>query len=288
MLITVIACIVSLSVATKIARSANDPKTWKNSAETKKERGMIAWASHAALQVIGSLVLSIVMGVDSLTIVSVYQVLWTNMIEYILSYCIVSQRGLETWKTQGLKSAIRDSLKNMGTKSFQKSLQLIIMDMSIMSIILSNAMVFTNQLALPSYYPRAFLDFVTASMAGSAIQMTYGLPLRANWVHGVQESALVDGITTLLTILCTLANLGNPVSGGDESFLETRNGKLCIVISALVVSFMLNTAPKTPSGNRGKYVFLTATLITIAILAKQTKNKVTRPLLLLLLAPVVV
>ncbi len=227
----------------------------------KRARTTLVWMTHSAIQVVPSLILN-KWGIPYVTLVLVYQAVWTNVFEHILSHVFVSDKGFallqEHWP-----DSFESAFGSLVGKSFQRSLMLILVDICILSILLEQLQPAALPLLEKKLHtlfgePNSKLisDIIITTALGSAIQLTYGATLRGFWVHGT-PSAEEDGIMALVTILTTLLYAYQYQAKPSEEILESKNGRRVLVVLALLASFVMASIPSDVSNSIGGTIFFT-------------------------------
>lgn len=284
---------VSVLVAWKAVRIARDPSTWAVKEEDgssqsqdamRYRRALLASNANALLQNAGFVLLTKRLGVAPATAVSVFQILWCNVLGFLVEDVFVSDKGQILRRTRGDREALRNAFRGMTSKRYARHTVLSLVDMCVVSTLMKRTEGLVNAIPRPEWYPATLLEIAHSTVVGSFALFAYGNVVRTQWVFTPEESEAqkrhvktFDALMSTLSVAIALGNLTQSDAASVSSsqpFLETNKGRVVVAMAVMAVCAALHATGSSQSGgtDRGRAMYLGITALCCATLLFQTKT----------------
>lgn len=250
-----------------------DSETWnlkaKNKEKARYRRGFISSNITAFLQNGGQLSLS-TLDISQSTILSVYNIVWSNTFAFVFDVVIASDDGQHLLQTKGRKKAFERGFGTLNTRKFLKYLIVIGIDMCISSFLMAHASPIVDKMQMPAKIPRSIAHLISTILIGNLCFFVYGNYLRVNWAL-TEDDDQKDKIVSLSALLVALFYVLQ--KNNDDNILETRGGRLSVCLTLMILVAFLNLKiPGNVSTRTGLVIFIIISTIVSFVLSKASQK----------------
>ena len=259
-----------------------DKETWNtdtiDNEKTKEMRYRRSFISSHIISVITGIGMATLtnLHVEETVIFTTFDMLWTQIVAFIVDYVLTSEEGLKYLKENGRKDAFYNAFSSLSSREFIKYFLVIILMVCMTSFLMSKAEPIMKKAIdnKPKFIPKFVIMSVMGSFLGNLMFYSFAGPLRANWALTKEKnSELIDCMVALSSIIIGSLYLLQPSDNGNV--LETSEGRLAIYILVAILSaiILMPKNKKKIDPKVGIIIYIIIATVVAAVISNTVKNK---------------